>query len=36
LRALGSRSHTWRSKMIGAVLNGAAGNERYSSYYGSE
>ena len=36
LRALGSRSQSWRSKMIGAVLNGASGDERYSSYYGSE
>jgi Mrp family chromosome partitioning ATPase len=36
LRALGSRSHGWRSKMVGAVLNGAAGDEGYSSYYGSE
>jgi Mrp family chromosome partitioning ATPase len=36
LRALGSRGHTWRSKMIGAVLNGTAGDERYSSYYGKE
>ncbi len=36
LRALGSRSRTWRAKIIGAVLNGAAGDERYSSYYGSE
>ena len=36
LRALSSRSRTWRAKIIGAVLNGAAGDERYSSYYGSE
>lgn len=36
LRALGSRSQSWRSKMIGAVLNGAAGADGYSSYYGEE
>jgi hypothetical protein len=36
LGALGGRSQAWRSKIIGAVLNGASGEERYSSYYGSE
>jgi Mrp family chromosome partitioning ATPase len=36
LRALGSRGQTWRARIVGAVLNGAAGDERYSSYYGSE
>ena len=36
LRALGSRSQAWRSKIVGAVLNGAGGEERYSGYYGSE
>lgn len=36
LRALGGRSQAWRSKIIGAVLNGASGEVRYSSYYGSE
>ena len=36
LRSLASRSQTWRSKIVGAVLNGEAREERYSSYYGSE
>ena len=36
LHAVSSRSQAWRSKIVGAVLNGAAGDESYSSYYGSE
>lgn len=36
LHALRSRSQVWGSKIIGAVLNGASGEERYVSYYGTE
>jgi Mrp family chromosome partitioning ATPase len=36
LRALAGRSRTWRDKIVGAVLNGSAAEERYSSYYGRE
>lgn len=36
LHSLSSRGQVWGSKIVGAVLNGAAGEERYSSYYGSE
>lgn len=35
LHSLSSRGQVWGSKIVGAVLNGAAGEERYSSYYGS-